>query len=102
MLNTSTLKLSALFNFFLFICLLVRQKHEPLNFSVEKDEWLVLLVFFSYLKWINSSDKILAGRVISRQVEYQKVYQPQKGDQNYYRFGAFSVEIRETKYCNMN
>lgn len=70
-----------------------------IDFSVEKGGWLALLVaFYSYLKWINNSDKILAGRVISRQVEYQEVYQPQKGDQNYYRFGAFSVERRETKY----
>ena len=58
--------------------------------------------FFSYLKWINNSDKILAGRVISWQVEYHEVYQPQKGDQNYYCFGAFSVERRETKYYDMN
>lgn len=51
--------------------------------------------FFSYLEWINNSDEIFVGRVISRQVEYQEVYQSQKGDQNYYRFGAFSVERRE-------
>ena len=55
--------------------------------------------FFSYLEWINNSDKIFVGRVISRQVEYQEVHQSQKGDQNYYRFGAFSVEERKTKYC---
>lgn len=54
--------------------------------------WLALRVFFfSYLEWINNSDEIFVGRVISRQVEYQEVYQSQKGDQNYYRFGAFSA-----------
>lgn len=56
---------------------------------------------FSYLEWINNSDKIFVGRVISRQVEYQEVYQSQKGDQNYYGLGAFSVERREEYYMRI-
>lgn len=71
-----------------------------IDLSVQKggftvDDWRCECFFFSYLEWINNSDEIFVGRVISRQVEYQEVYQSQKGDQNYYRFGAFSVERRE-------
>lgn len=75
-----------------------------IDLSVQKggftvDDWRCEC-FFSYLEWINNSDEIFVGRVISRQVEYQEVYQSQKGDQNYYRFGAFSVERREEYFIH--
>ena len=56
----------------------------------------MLVFFLSYLEWVNNSDKVFVGGVISRQVEYQEVYHSQKGDENYYRLGAFSVEKRKT------
>ena len=78
-----------------------KTKTRAIDLSVQKRCMSGVARGFSYLDWINNSDKIFVGRVISRQVEYQEVYQSQKGDQNYYRFGAFSVERREEYYMRI-
>ena len=76
-------------------------KIRAIDLSVQKRCMTGAARDFCYLDWINNSDKIFVGRVISRQVEYQEVYQSQKGDQNYYGLGAFSVERREEYYMRI-